>query len=1012
MKLNSKREDNLSSNSSQSKKNLNKTSCLQSHTSSSVGSYDKNVLSKSGLSVMNMDIQEPQGSQNFRGKLAIPNKTKEIPKKVFFTIPFINKKVKREKINKFFRNSFVATALLFLFSFIVLLVGLLYIINSYSQDLPNLDKYLAVKAVEGKESIIVDRNNNELYRIRGEAIKERVDIDGVPDYLKWAFIAAEDAEFYEHTGLNTTGLMRAILCHATDRSGVRNCGGGSSITQQLIKNATDEKDRTFERKVREAVLAREIEQKLSKDEILEFYMNVVPEGGILYGVKSGAKYMFGKENLNDLTLEEMAYLAGIPNQPSVFSPWGGDRYIEEQGKARAIYVLERMRAIKDKVGITDYEIDEAVKNIKDSKVAFKGDFVDKKAPHYVDYVMSELNDIYSEYATETEDGGRAYLKDKGYIIKTSVDLETQELLENHLKETVPSEEFQNTVGAQNASGVIIDPKTGELLALVGSRDYRAESTDPKFSPVFNVALSPRSMGSTMKPPLYLSYFMQGYHQYSKLFDIGGINMELDPSAPDYYPQNYSRTFGQFGSLPTVYTSLQYSLNVPAVATYNVVGRDNYVDTFKKLNNWGEIENQIKGASAPLGAANVPLLNQTHAYATMASEGVFRPIKSIITIEDKEGNIVFDNRQDRGRQVIEAKYVHMINEVNQNYWLFNSDDLLIDIKKTTDIGGKTGTSDNTEGRPGDNIFISYTPNIVIGIWAGNSCGIDECPLDGSNATGEGLYSSLYKPFLEKYRSKIPEGRFSDNLPGLVDADICPESGMIYDSTLCPSPPVRAKISDTAVKFIKEEQMFKKYNVAVCDGVEKLVRDEDKSSIKSTEKIYFNYIYPHQSIMDEVNNVVGQKVPTDFCKSKVVEDTDNNATESQLQLISPLGDNLEFNTEDNINVVLRRVSNSDIKKVEMIQNNLILETITGTLEEYNFVVSLDERFDLGDNTLRFTAYFADGEEYSFDFKFILKDKVEDTTIITTPTPSPSLEITSTPIVTPTSILSPNEEDNTND
>lgn len=918
----------------------------------------------------------------------------------YYTIPIWKKKIRKKRVKNFFRISGITIVITFLVGSFTIILGTVIMINAFSQDLPNLDKYLAEQSKEGKESIIVDRNGEEIYRIRGEAIKEKVTIDEVPNYLKWAFVAAEDKEFYDHTGLNMIGLSRAIICHATDSESTKNCGGGSSITQQLIKNVTSDNERTFQRKVREAVQARDIEQDMTKDEILEFYMNVVPEGGIIYGVKSGATYLFGKDNLEDLTLAEMAYLAGIPNQPSVFSPWGGDLYSPQQGQDRAVYVLERMREIKDKIGITDEEIDVAITDVREENVKFKANDVGKKAPHYVDYVLQELNEMYANEATDQKEGYR-FLDDKGYTITTAVDLEVQEMLEDHLKTTVPTEEYQAKVNSENAAAVLMDPRTGELIAMVGSKDYSGEKTD-KFSPIFNAALSPRSMGSTMKPPLYLSLFREGYHQQSRLFDYGGINMETNDSAPEYFPQNYSRTFGQFGNLPTVMTSLNYSLNVPAIATYNIVGKEGYIDTYKKLNDWDGVEEQILGAAAPLGAANMPLIEQVHAYSTFASEGVYRPKKSILEITDSEGNVIYQDRDSDGRQVIEQKYVHMINEVNENYWIFNADDVLVDLKKTMDIAGKTGTSDNSEGKPGDAVFISYTPTFVLGMWAGNSCGADACPLEGQYSTGEDLYNTMYKSFLQKYRDKIEPAKFSESAPGLIEVNICPDSGMLHTDA-CPSAPQKIKVADTSAPT--EENMYEKELYAQCDGETKLVRKEDEPYIDDVkEKVFFTYKYPIERIENEVNSRIGQAPPEEYCEvdPSQKDDDDENLNEQNPRIVLESPTNGEsFYKDEEVEVLIKKTESSgNLLNLEIVFNNIIVKTFSLDGDEYEYVLDL-ESASIGSNDLKIIATGVNGEIQEKTARILVEERPQsptDTpTITTTPTTTPTFTLTPSP--TPT-------------
>lgn len=867
-------------------------------------------------------------------------------------------KIDKAKAKKIAKKAGIIGSITVLVLSLLSIVGLLVLVQAYSSDLPDLDKYFEEERQEGKESIIVDRNGKELYRIRGEEIKERLNIEDTPEKLKWAFLAAEDAQFYEHDGLNMAGLTRAIVCHATDFNNNKGCGGGSSITQQVIKNVVDDSSRTLERKVREAVMAMKIEDEMSKDEILEFYINVVPEGGILVGAKSGSKYLFGKDDVNDLTLAEMAYLAAIPNQPAVLSPWGGTLYDPERSDNRAIYVLERMRDIKDKSGVTDEEVDEAISQIEEGEITFAKSVVDKKAPHYVDYVLQELNEIYSEHETD-ESPGYKYLEDKGYTIRVAVDLETQQMIEDHLAETVPSQNFQSVVNAHNAAAVMMDPRNGEVRALVGSRNYFEESDDQKFNPLFNAALSPRSMGSTMKPPLYLTAFMNGYHQNTKLIDMPGIDLRADEYGSPYYPQNYNRNFGEFGgNLPTIQTSLQYSLNVPAVTAYNMVGRDSYVDTYLKLNSWEGMKEQVQGPSAPLGSANMPLIQQVQAYNTMASMGVYRPMKTILEIKDDNDEIIEDFTNNEGTQVIDKKYIHMINELNKNYSLFTYDDLLLDMKNSMDVAGKTGTSDNSAGQPGDASFIMYTPTMTLGVWAGNSCGADQCPLQGSNSTGEGMYQNLYKGFLQKYRSKIEPARFESDVPGLTTVEICPESGHKH-SELCPSGPITITVADSSTP--PEEQMFSEEYVAECNDEVKKVENEDRDLIDAKKETFFTYQFPIERIQEQVNEKLGRTPPEDTCDLSDNNDNNNNNI-GEVEILTPQT-GTEYLVGDDIQIELIKPDTLNIERIDIALNNVIIQTFDQNQSNYQFNITVDEgQFSIGNNTIKVVTVDTDGNTQS--------------------------------------------------
>ncbi len=828
----------------------------------------------------------------------------------------------KEKAVRIAKKAGVITSLTILFGMLLGTLLLIGVVSAYSRDLPNIEEHIQGTTVEGRDTVIVDRTGQqELYRLQGQKLKENVTLDEVPDKLEWAFLAAEDAGFWEHKGLNLFGLSRAMLCTAKSR-GQASCGGGSSVTQQLVKNSTGKDQRTVDRKIREAILAMEVEQDYSKEEILEFYLNVVPEGGILQGVKAGSIYLFGKENLNDLTLAEMAYLAGIPNQPAIYSPWGGSMYDPERSQERAAYVLDRMLEVKEKTGVTEEEIKQAKEELP--KVSFKTKGIRKdKAPHYIDYVIQELDEMYKDKVGEDERGSD-YLRDKGYTVVTAVDTEVQNMMQETIAEQIKSKEFQTLVGSQNAAAVFMDPRNGEIIAMVGSRDFNEESKDPRFKPQFNAAIADRSQGSTMKPVLYLSAFMNGYHPSTVVPDFS-LDLRAPGASQKYYVKNYSRTTGQYGDANTgrsdfitMRTALKWSLNIPAVATYNMVGGENYADTYIKLNGWDGFRDQVKGPSAPLGAANMPLIHQTHAFATLAAEGVYHEKKVILEIRDENGNIVFDNRKSEGKQVIEKKYAYLINDLNKNYYTFKTDGLLKQLQTQMDIAGKTGTGDNDEGKPGDLAFVGYTPNMVLGMWSGNDCGSNQCPIEGTKPTSSNLYTYLYKPFLQKYvdSGKLeaekwtrPGGVRSVNICGLTgraSSEECEKAG---------GKIVTEMTADTSLP--KEEDMIEGAEVVKCGESVKLASERDKELNLAEKKYYVHYKYPVSHIQAQYDSYLkklNQLPPEETC------DIERNVNKPKITIISPAA-GTTYKPGDAITINVSVTSDIDIEKVEVFLDQVL-------------------------------------------------------------------------------------------
>lgn len=855
------------------------------------------------------------------------------------------------------RRIAIFSILSFLFIGLFGILVLLGVVSAMSRDLPDVDKYIADSQNQGTETIIYDRNGTELYRLRGDIVAEKVAIKDVPEKLQWAFMAAEDANFRTHKGLDLFGLTRAITCavgnYAQGKS-YESCAGGSSITQQLIKVTTAEDQRSLDRKIREAILAMKVEETYSKDEILESYMNVVGEGREYVGVKTGAIYIFDKPNLNDLSLAQMCYLAAIPNNPEVLSPRGAV-YDPQQSQDRANYVLDRMYELRDKTGITDEEYQKAKEEIPNMK--FASDKIDIKAGHFVNEVLNEIDRIYAD---KVKDGqkGRDYLRTQGYRVYTTLDLPTEELLEKTLKEQIDSPEFQAKTGAQTGSGIIMDVKTGDILAMAGSKDFYATSNDVRFSPQFNATTAERSVGSSIKPFVYGSTFEKGYNPSSIVPDIPidqSPSAAVRPGAP--YPQNFNvGVFGAYASQSTsgrgdfkpMRLALRYSLNQPAVAAYNYVGTEQVADFYVRASGNPELRDNFQGASAALGAANVPLVDHASAYTTIADMGLQKPHRYILKIDDEQGNTVYDNTKVETKQVMEKSVAYLINNMNENYYIFASDPdprkgpnapaLIKEVRKTTDFAGKTGTSD-TDRAPGDLVFMGYTPNVVMGFWAGNSCGSQDpaCPPMKKTAESQWVYDYIFTTFLNSYKSKLQPGRF--NQPeGLKKVSLCNLTGNAYgeDCAKAGGSALQELVSDKSMP--KQEDLIEKQSVTDCGGTTKLARDIDRQLglAKDIYVVRYDKLFPQKYINDQITKYLSQlktkPLITETCNitrttnPPVVTVTNpiNGGTYSQLETVT---------------ISANVTSDLPLQKVEIINNNngLILKTY-GPSDPVSFAIDL--------------------------------------------------------------------------
>jgi 1A family penicillin-binding protein len=505
--------------------------------------------------------------------------------------------------------------------------------------------------------------------------------DTIPQAVKDAAVAVEDAGFWTHPGLDARGILRAFLRNLAGGAVIE---GGSTITQQVVKNIILSPERTFSRKVKEAVLAIELERQYSKEEILEIYLNQVPYGSNAYGIEAAARTFFSK-TARELTLAETALLAALPQAPSYYSPYGP--HIDEL-RARQVHVLTRMAELGS-ITLEDAE------RAKTESVPFKPALDQIRAPHFVFWIKEFLEANYDT----------ASLDRKGAKVITSLDWDLQEKLEALVHETAFANEGKYR--AKNAAVVVVDPRTGEVLAMIGSRDYFDASVDGNV----NVATRLRQPGSAFKPFVYAAAFRKGYHPETLVYDVA-TNFAVPPARP-YAPHNYD---GRFRGPVTLYNALAQSLNIPAVKTLYLAGindsvnlaRDAGITTFK--------DRSRLGLSLVLGGAEVKLFELTRAYGIFANEGIFVGSKPILQIETPAGQAVEIPKQVT-RHVLDADIARTVTSIlsdnNARAPVFGKQSPLVVADVETAV--KTGTTQEYR----DAWTVGYTPSVAVGIWAGNN-----------------------------------------------------------------------------------------------------------------------------------------------------------------------------------------------------------------------------------------------------------------------------------------------------
>ncbi len=587
-----------------------------------------------------------------------------------------------------------------------------------SLSLPNPNK-LSARVVPQSTKIYARDGTTLLYEIHGEAKRTLVELSDIPDYMKEATIAIEDKDFYKNNGVDVTGIFRAVFKNLT--SGDLTGQGGSTITQQFVKNAILTNEKTLTRKVKEAVLAVQIEQKFSKDEILKLYLNEIPYGQNAYGVEAAAQTYFNK-HAKDVTLAEAAYLAAIPQAPSFYSPLGSHK---DRLDARKDLVLEEM----EKQGYITREEKEAAQA---EKVVFNKIKNAIKAPHFVLYVQELLA---AEYGEKT-------LEEGGLNVVTSLDWRLQEIAEKAVVDGVARNEKR--WGAENASLVAIDPKTGQILAMVGSRDYFDDAHDGQV----NVAIRERQPGSSFKPYVYATAFKEGMSPATMLMDV---RMSFGTyGGKDYSPANYD---GASHGATSIRKALAGSLNVPAVKTLYLTGVQDAIDTAKDLGISSPLDTDRCGLSLVLGGCEVTLLDHVSAMGVFANMGVKHDHTPILKISDSKGKVL-EEYKDAGREALHPQVAYEIVDImtdnNARTYVFGSRSPL--ILPDRPVGAKTGTTQSWK----DGWTLGYTPSLVAGVWTGNNKG----ELMKSGADGVLVAAPIWNQFMREATKGTPVEQFKE------------------------------------------------------------------------------------------------------------------------------------------------------------------------------------------------------------------------------------------------------------
>ena len=607
----------------------------------------------------------------------------------------------------------IMAILVIIISFIALIsfIGIIWI----SRDLPNPNQLMNREIAQSTK--IYDRTGEHvLYEIHGDQKRTLVSLDQIPVYVQKATIAIEDKNFYNHGGFSVWAMFRTALTNIIyNRS-----AGGSTLTQQFVKNAVLTNEKSITRKVKEIILAQQIEKKFSKDQILQMYLNEIPYGSNAYGVQAASQKYFSKD-VKNLSLAEAALLAALPQSPSRYSPYGPNKDLL---LGRKDYVLDLMF---EQGYISEVDRDKA----KAEQLKFQEPEASITAPHFVMYIKSLLSDKYGEKT----------LEQGGLKIYTTIDYDKQKIADEVITEK--TQNYQAKYNANNAALVAIDPKTGQVFAMVGSRNY----FDDSISGQVNIATSLRQPGSSIKPIVYASLFEKGYTPNTILYDVV-TNFSTNPDQP-YIPHNYN--LKEYGPV-SIRKALAGSLNIPAVKALYLTGVNSVVELAHAMGYTSLNANDL-GLSLVLGGGEVKLLEHTNAYSAFARDGQLNSIVTILKVEDKNGNVL-EEWQPSSKNVLTAQTARFINSIlsdnSARSFIFGEKNNL--VLGNRPVAAKTGTTNDYK----DAWAIGYTPSLVTGVWVGNT---DNSKMS-SGSDGSVVAAPIWKAFMTRVLSGTPVETFKE------------------------------------------------------------------------------------------------------------------------------------------------------------------------------------------------------------------------------------------------------------
>ena len=815
-----------------------------------------------------------------RLKIKSPKNWADNAMKKKFKIPFLSKK-KKKKNGKIFKNFF--KIILLIFFILLVLTGISGIIawSWLSRDLPDPNKLL--ERSEELSTKIFDRTGKIiLYEIYGEKKRTLVSLEELPEYVKWCHLVVEDKRFYQHHGFDYKRIAKAFWINLT-QGGIFQ--GASTITQQFVKNAILTSQKSYIRKAKEVILAYQIENKFSKDQILKMYLNEIPYGAQAYGIEAAAQTYFAK-SAKDLDVAETALLAALPKAPTYYSPWGNHQ--------KELIIRQKL--------ILDLMVQEGHLKKEEAEVAKKIDVLEKivsrkesiLAPHFVMYVKEFLTQRYGEKIIE-QGGLRVY---------TTLDFEKQKIAEEEIKKGVEKNKKKN---ATNAALVAINPKTGEILAMVGSKDY----FDLKADGNVNVALQSRQPGSSFKPIVYATAFKKGYTASTILFDLE-TNFDITGKKP-YIPQNFNKK--EYGQV-TLKKALAGSLNIPAIKLIYLTGVNSVLDLADEMGYTTFKERERFGLPLALGAGEVKLLEHVAAFGIFSQEGIKHDPIPILKIEDSYGKIIEDYSADQGQRVLDEEVCRQINNIlsdnSARSFIFGSRNNLTLGKRP--VAAKTGTTNSFR----DAWTMGYTPSLVAGVWVGNN---DNSKMKIS-ASGGDIAAPIWNGFMEKVLKNTPIEKFTPFKKNITNKATL--NGKLMNDVAIKVDKASGKLATdlTPPTFVVERVFAEIHNILYYINKDDPQGPYPKNPWKDSQ--FKNWEAPVQKWIKK-QGVINEKPPTEY------DDVHTKENQPKIKVISPIDNETIAGSFLNTKIETE-IPRGKTSRVEFFIDNQLIKTIISIQQDF--------------------------------------------------------------------------------